>query len=201
MTVTLKNPDESMLEKAGEDMRNGMTCIYPTETCYGLGTNPLDREAIEKIRQIKNRPEEKKLSCIAASIEMAEEYCLLSEEERELCEEFMPGPLTLVTEKKDKVPDLLNDKFVFRISSNKKARKLSESAEVPVVSTSANLSGAPSPYSIKDISRLVKEKVEYIIDAGELEPTDPSTVLELEDGEPKILREGPVSEGQIQKFL
>lgn len=201
MTVILKNPDQSMLEKVAEEMKAGKNCIYPTETCYGLGTNATDEDAVKKIHGLKSRPEEKKLSCVVSSLDIADKYCNLTERERKLSEEFMPGPFTLVVQKKDSIPDILNDKFVFRIPSNETAKKLSSLAGVPLVSTSANLSGAPNPYSIKDISRLVKDSVDYILDSGELEEGEPSTIVEIEEGELKIHREGPVPREKIERFL
>lgn len=198
MTFILKKPDETLLEEVAEGIRGGKVCIYPTETCYGLGTNALDKEAVKKIYEIKNRSEEKGLSCIVHSLEQAQKYCELTKVEMEVCEEFMPGPLTLVAEKRKNVPDLLNEKFVFRVSSNRTARTLAKKAEVPLIATSANLSEAQNNYSVSDISRLVKDKVDYIIDLGELEPVESSTVLELRDSDQKIWRKGPISKEQLK---
>ncbi|MFP4151017.1 MAG: L-threonylcarbamoyladenylate synthase [Candidatus Aenigmatarchaeota archaeon] len=201
MTLLVRNPDQGCLEETARKIKEGDTCIYPTETCYGLGTNALDPEAVEKIYDIKERDRGKKLSCIVSSLEQAEKYCKLSEVERKLCDEFMPGPLTLVTEKKEDVPDVLNQDFVFRVSSNDTARKLAEEAGVPVVATSANFSGAENRYSIEDISRVVRERVDVVLDCGELEEKKPSTVVKLKDGEPEVVREGPVTREQIETFL
>ncbi|MFP4116266.1 MAG: L-threonylcarbamoyladenylate synthase [Candidatus Aenigmatarchaeota archaeon] len=201
MTLLVRNPDQGCLEETARKIKEGDTCIYPTETCYGLGTNALDPEAVEKIYDIKERDGGKKLSCIVSSLEQAEKYCKLSEVERKLCDEFMPGPLTLVTEKKEDVPDVLNQDFVFRVSSNDTARKLAEEAGVPVVATSANFSGAENRYSIEDISRVVRERVDVVLDCGELEEKKPSTVVKLKDGEPEVVREGPVTREQIETFL
>lgn len=182
-------------------MADGKACIYPTETCYGLGTNAMDEDAVEEIYEIKSRPRKNKLSCIVSSIREAEEYCRLKEREKKICEEFMPGPLTLVVEKREKVPDLLNDRFAFRVSSNDIGRKLCEFSEVPLVSTSANLSGAKNSFATGDISRLVKSRVDYIIDVGRLERTEPSSVVELTDGEIKVWRQGEISKHEIEKVL
>ncbi|MFP4116541.1 MAG: L-threonylcarbamoyladenylate synthase [Candidatus Aenigmatarchaeota archaeon] len=201
MTLILKDPKEEGIEQAAKRMKDGETCIYPTETCYGLGTNALDEKAVKKIYNVKERDEEKKLSCLVPSLEEAEKYCNLSRNERKVCERFMPGPLTLVAEKKDNVPDLLNKDFVFRISSNKVANKLSEKAGVPLVATSANFSGTEGRYSLGNISMVIKERVDVIIDHGKLKGEEPSTVVKVEDNEVKVFREGPVSKGEIERFL
>lgn len=201
MPFLVRNFDDSILEEVGKGMEEGKICIYPTETCYGMGTNALDEKAVEKIYELKNRSKGKKLSCVVSSLEMTEKYCNLSGKERKLCEELMPGPVTLVAEKKEKVPDVLNDRFVFRIPGNRTARELVGFAGVPLVSTSANLSGAPSPYIIGQISRLLKDKTDYIIDEGELEERKPSTVVEIKDDRVKIYRQGPISRERIEKLL
>lgn len=208
MSLTLKLTGEDLegcagelVKEVAEEMEDGKTCIYPTETCYGLGTGALSQTGMRKIYGMKMRSESKKLSCVVSSLEQAQEYCVITEDEKKLCEEFMPGPLTLVAQKKDNIPDILNTDFVFRISSDPIARELPELCGTPIVSTSANLSGAPNPYSVDDISRIIKEKADYIIDAGELSPTEPSTVVRIEDGKPVVLREGPVLEEQIRKVV
>ncbi len=201
MKLTLKNPDKDLLAEVGKKVKKGETCIYPTETCYGLGTNALDAKAVEKIYDIKRRSTKDKLSCVVSSLEQAERYCNLNETEREICERFMPGPLTLVAEKKKNVPDILNEDFVFRISSNEIATKLAEEADVPIVATSANFSGADNNYSVKDISRITRETVDIVLDVGTLEKNNPSTVIKVEDRDLKIFREGPVSREEIERFL
>lgn len=201
MTLILKDPDDEAIEQAAERIREGETCIYPTETCYGLGTNALKEEAVRKIYEIKERGESKKLTCIVPSLEKAEEHCNLNRNERKVCERFMPGPLTLVADKKENVPGILNSEFVFRISSNEVANKLAEKAGVPVVATSANFSGTEGKYSLGNISMVIKERVDVILGCGELEKKEPSTVAKIDDKEVNVFREGPVSKEEVERFL
>ncbi len=189
------------MPRTAESLKKGKIIIYPTETCYGLGTNALNEESVKKIYEIKNRSREKKMSCLVSSIEQAQKYCKLTEKEIKICREFMPGPLTLIAEKNEKIPDTLNKDFAFRISPNKTAQKLPGLMDAPLVSTSANLSGGENPYRISEIPEKVKEKADVIIDSGKLEKTDPSTLVKIEDGELKIFREGPVSRRDVIRFL
>ena len=106
-----------IIEEAQRIMENGGLIVYPTETAYGIGCNALDKEAVEKVYDAKQRPKSKGLTVICSSLNQVEKYAELTEDERKLVEEFMPGPLTLVVEKKDNIPENLNDSFVFRISS------------------------------------------------------------------------------------
>ncbi len=201
MTLIVKDLNEKILEEVAKRLREGESCIYPTETCYGLGTNAVEEEAVRNIYSIKERNPSKKLSCIVSSIEKAEEYCNLTETEKRVCERFMPGPLTLVTEKKDSVPDILNKDFVFRISSNEVANTLAKKAGVPIVATSANFSGTKGRYSIDDISLVIRDRVDVILDYGKLDVKKPSTIAKIHKDGIDIFRQGPISKKQIEKFL
>lgn len=187
------------ISRAKEVIENGGTVIFPTETAYGIAADATNKEAVKKVYEIKQRPRSKGLTTIVNSIEQAEKYGDLSEEERKIVEEFMPGPLTLVTEKKTDLPDNLNEKFVFRISSSELARKLAE--DTPITATSANISGNETSYSADDISGELKEKADRIIDRGELEKSPTSTIAEVNNGELLIHREGPIKRPEIEAVL
>ncbi len=192
---------EKDIEKAVEVMRQGGTVIYPTETCYGIGCDALNTDAVEKVYEIKQRPREKKLTTIVASLEEAEKYCHLSEKEKTVCKAFLPGPLTLIAEKKPDVPDVLNDAFAFRVSSHQICQQLASKLGRPVVATSANLSGEPSNYTVNEIATEVREQVDLVLDGGQLEQQPSSTVLEIRDDSAEIHREGPVSRRDIEQVL
>lgn len=190
---------EKQIKEAQEELKNGGIVVYPTETAYGIAADALNEEAIEKVYEAKHRPQEKGLTVIIDSLDAAEKYAELSEAEKKIAEEFMPGPLTLIVEKKDSVPNNLNEKFVFRISSGEVARKLSEFG--PITATSANISGRETSYSVDDISEELLDKVDYVIDSGELEKSPTSTIVEVVDEEVKVHREGPIKKKQIEKVL
>mgnify|MGYP006291668089 FL=1 len=111
----------------------------------------------------------------------------------------MPGPLTLIVEKKDHIPDNLNEKFVFRISSSETARRLAEQG--PITATSANISGEETSYSVEDISDELLEKVDFVLDAGKLSSGPTSTIAEVNNSDIVIHRRGPVSEEDLRGVL
>lgn len=190
---------EAQIEKARKIIEDGGLIISPTETAYGIAADALNPDAVEKVFEAKQRSREKGLTVIVDSMEQAERYAELTDDERKLVEAFMPGPLTLVCEKNEEVPDVLNEKFVFRVSSGEVARKLAEDG--PITATSANISGEKTSYRVEDISEELRQKVDYIIDAGELEPSGTSTVAEVNNGEVVIHRRGPVSREDIEGVL
>lgn len=192
------NINDINVSEAKKILEKGGTVIFPTETAYGIAADATSEEAIEKVYELKQRPREKGLTTIVSTVEQAEKYADLGKEEKKIVEEFMPGPLTLVSEKKDDVPDNLNEKFAFRISSSELARKLAQSA--PITATSANISGEKTSYSINDIRPELREKADYIIDEGELEEGPTSSIVEIDDGL-VIHREGPIKKKDLQKLL
>lgn len=193
--------DERDIEQAIEALKDGGTAIYPTETCYGLGCDALDEDAIEQVYEIKQRPREKYLTVIVDSLTMAERYCHLTDVERAVCEALMPGPLTVIAEKRSSIPGILNEQFVFRVPDHDVSRRLSRGIDGPLVATSANMSGAPSSYRIDNIDPSIRSSVDAIIDGGELDRRPSSTIIDLEGGTPTVHRRGPVSKDAIQAVI
>jgi L-threonylcarbamoyladenylate synthase len=187
------------IEEAQEKIQNGKIGVFPTETAYGIAADALDEEAVEKVYEVKQRPRSKPLTVICSSTEQVEEHAELTDEERRLVDKFMPGPLTLIVEKRGHVPDNLNEKFVFRISSSEIARKLAEDG--PITATSANISGESTSYSVEDISDELLEKVDFVLDAGELSSGPTSTIAEVNNSELVIHRRGPISEEDLRGVL
>ncbi|PSH00462.1 MAG: threonylcarbamoyl-AMP synthase [Nanohaloarchaea archaeon SW_7_46_7] len=187
------------IEKAKKVIENGGLVVFPTETAYGIAADATNAFAVEKVYDVKNRPKSKGLTTIVDSLETAEEYGNLSEEERKVIQEFMPGPLTLVTNKGEGLPPTLNDDFVFRVSSGEVASKLSEVG--PITATSANISGEETSYSISSISDKLLDEVDFVLDAGELEASETSSIVEINNGEVEVHREGPVTEAELRKAL
>lgn len=186
-------------EKSVEIMEEGGTVVFPTETAYGIAADARNNESVEKVYKAKKRSRSKGLTTIVKSLEQAEKYGVITEKEEKLVEKFMPGPLTLVTEKKEGLAENINEQFVFRISSSDTARKLAE--DFPVTATSANISGNDTSYSVSDISDKLLNEVDGVIDHGRLEDGPTSTIAEVVDGEVVVHREGPISLSELQQVL
>ncbi|MDY6776522.1 MAG: L-threonylcarbamoyladenylate synthase [Candidatus Nanohaloarchaea archaeon] len=199
--MEVRKVSDRSINEAVEKIWSGGIVVYPTETCYGIGCDATDAEAVDRIYDLKDRPRDKGLTVVVGSLETAEEYAELSEEERSICRELMPGPLTLVAEKKDGVPGVLNEDFAFRIPGSETARRLAERSGVPLVATSANVSGEPSRYTVEDIEDAILESSDLVLDAGELERREPSTVIGLTGEGLKVYREGPVKREDVEAVL
>jgi L-threonylcarbamoyladenylate synthase len=170
-----------------------MIIIYPTETCYGIGCSALDIEGVKKIFELKKRPNEKPFIVLVDSIDMLKKIARVNKTALELAEKYWPGPLSIVLPKKDIIPDEVSKGYIAcRISSNKVANKIIKEIKAPLISTSANISGKPSPYSIKDIDESLIKGADLIIDKGELEKNPPSTVVKIDGEKIIMLRKGSI---------
>lgn len=199
--VNPKKPDLKTIKRAANVVTKGGLVIYPTETCYGLGADATNPKAVKKVYDIKKRPRSKPIHIIVSNLKMMEKYGEVTEEIMCLVKRFMPGPLSVVTRKKRTVPKILNPKEItFRIPDNLIALKLVQETRVPITATSANISGKPPLYKIKDVITNFDGKVEMILDAGNLKKVPPSTFVDMKS-RPKLIRKGPIKFTKILKEL
>ncbi|WP_178918228.1 L-threonylcarbamoyladenylate synthase [Natronomonas gomsonensis] len=169
-------------------IRRGDLVVYPTETVYGLGADALDTDAIERVFEAKGRPRDKPLSMALPDADVAADYTDPSKLERAFCERFLPGPVTVLLERNDRVPDALvagKDHVGIRVPDHDVARSLARRTG-PITATSANRSGEPSARRVDEIDATIRERA-VVIDGGETPGTE-STVVDVSAGE--IVRRG-----------
>lgn len=204
--LDLKNNIEyKNLREPAEILGNSGIVIFPTETVYGIGANGLDKKAIKKLYDIKQRPLSKPISLLVSDMNMVEQVAKdITEVEYKLMKRFFPGPLTIILKKKDVVPDIVTsgqDTVGIRMPAGKIARKLVEYARVPIATPSANISGEPSGTNLENIIKDFEGKVDYFIDGGESELGVSSTIVKVIDGVPHILRQGSITKQQIDEVI
>ena len=174
------------IKKASEIIRNNGIVIYPTETVYGIGANIFSNVALEKVFAIKKRDKDKPVSVAVSDIRMMENLVYIGKKERHFIEKFLPGPVTVLLKKRDKVPGVLtsgSELVGIRFPAHETTIKLIQLAGVPITSTSANFSGEAPPRRVDEI----RVSADYIIDGGECKG-EPSTVVDLVNR--KIIRIG-----------
>ena len=191
-----KETDYTKLKEPAQIIKNGGIVVFPTETVYGIGTNGLNENSIKRLYEVKQRPLNKPISLLVNSIEMIEQITQnISELEYKLIKKFMPGPFTIILKKKTLIPNILTangDTVGIRMPENKVALKLIEYAGVPIATPSANISGKPSGTTLDMINNDFGEKVDYFIDGGKSKIGVASTIVQVIDGKPHILREGAI---------
>lgn len=194
-----------MLKQAAEFIKQGKIVVFPTETVYGIGTNGLDENAVKKLYQIKQRPTNKPISLLVSNMEMVNLIAKdITEKEYKIMEKFFPGPLTIILKKKDIVPDIVTagqDTVGVRMPSGEIARELVEYANVPIAATSANMSGEPSGTNLQEIMKQFEGKVDFSIDGGNSELGLASTIVQVIDGKPQILRQGSITLQDINNIF
>lgn len=205
LNIDLKNNiDILKLEEASNILANGGIGIFPTETVYGIGTNSLNENSIKKLYEIKKRPLNKPITLLVSNLNMIDNIAETTNIEKALIKAFFPGPLTLVLKKKNIVSNLVTSGLDFvgvRMPANEITLKLIDLAGIPIATPSANISGEPSVSSFQDISKELLSKVDFAIDGGTTNIGTASTVLKIENGKPHILRQGSITEEQINEII
>lgn len=204
--IDLKNNiDYKKIEEAAKVIEKGGIVIFPTETVYGIGTNGLDEKAVKEIYNIKNRPLDKPISLLVSDIDMVNKVAKdITSLEYKLMEAFFPGPFTIILKKKEIVPNIVtagNNTVGIRIPDNEIARKLVESAGVPIATSSSNISGKSSGTKMDEIMDDFEGKVDCFIDGGESKIGIASTIVQVIDNIPYILRQGSITKEQIDEAV
>lgn len=205
MYIDLKEKDFAKLEEPAKIIKDGGIVIFPTETVYGIGANGLNAEAVKKIYDLKKRPLSKPINLLVNSIEMIEKVAKdITPLEYAIIKEFFPGPLTMILKKKEIVPDIVTAGGAtvgVRMPANEIALELIKKAGVPLATPSANISDKPSKTNIKDVMKDFPKGVDCFIDGGESRIGVASTIVQVIDGVPHILRQGTITEEQIKKLI
>ncbi len=177
--------------------------VFPTDTVYGIGASIHSPKALDRIFEIKNRPTEKSLIVLCADETQLEEIVgPLSLEIKTLIDTFLPGGLTLILNCYKALPEEITrgkQTIGVRIPNHELALTLLKELG-PLATTSANLSGKPSPTKIEHDNPVI-HRVDYVFDDGETVAQVPSTILDCTNEEFVILREGAITFEEIQKVL
>lgn len=192
-------PEDQDLDAAEAAIGRGDLVVYPTETVYGLGADALDPTAVERVFAVKGRDPSEPISLGVPDVDAALAYTAPTARERRFMHEFLPGPVTVVVERRDPVPDVLTagrDRVGVRVPDHDLARALLEQAG-PITATSANESGAGSVRTPAGLSAAVRDAVAVVIDGGETQGAE-STVVDVDAGE--VHRRGAMAD-RIQNWL
>ncbi|QAU14371.1 threonylcarbamoyl-AMP synthase [Halorubrum sp. BOL3-1] len=187
------------MRAAAAAVDRGDLVVYPTETVYGLGADALDSAAVERVFELKGRDRDNPLSLGVASVDDALRYTRPTELAVTFARAFLPGPVTVVVERDDRVPDALTagrDRVGIRVPDHDLARAL-VSETGPITATSANVSGTGSVTRLDDLGDRIREGVAAVIDDGAAPGTE-STVVDPESG--TIHRRGAMA-GAIEAWL
>ncbi len=194
----------SAKDKIIQSLKNGGIVVYPTETCYGLGGDATNPKAVDKILAFKSQRRPGPISIAVANLTMAKRYVEINATAKNIYQNLLPGPITVISFSRGKVDSRLeakNKTLGVRIPAYPLAQELIAAFGKPITATAANTSGGKIPYTIDDILGQLSPKkqnlVDYIIDSGRLPPRPPSAVVDTTLNEPTILRQGKVDLAEL----
>lgn len=193
------------VEEAAALIRSGQLVAFPTETVYGLGANALDTAAVQRIFDAKGRPATNPLIVhvhdIAAARSLASSW---PDTAQRLAEAFWPGPLTLVLPRAGHVPDITTaglDTVAIRIPAHPVAQALIKAAGVPIAAPSANRSMELSPTRAEHVVRSLGDRVALVLDGGSTDVGIESTVVDLTENPPRVIRPGTLSLDDLARII
>lgn len=205
LKVDPDNPDMKAIRAAADAIRRGELVIFPTETVYGLAADALNVSAVRKVFEAKGRFDRQPLPVQVASLaDVSKAAAFIPQSARPLAERFWPGPLTLVLTKSAALPSVVTggrETVGVRVPDHPVALALVKEVGSPIVATSANISGGPSPRNAEQAIRDVGENVSLVLDGGECRLGVSSTVVDVSVTPPKILRRGTIGVDEIRKVL
>lgn len=196
MKIDSTNPDRDILEKIGDVIREGGIILYPTDTIYGLGCDPFNRNPLARIFSLKGRVHEKGLLLLIPSEEWLFRIARdLKPEMLDLCRSWWPGPVTCLFKAGPDLPSLLTGsggKIGVRMPDSKFLLDCMNCIPGPLVSTSANLTGEPAAGFFSEISPQIVNGVDLCVEdtGGFMFNRKASTVVDLSESEPLLVREG-----------
>ena len=201
--LSAADPDAPAI--AADIIKSGGLVAIPTETVYGLGANGLDEQAVLKIFEAKGRPQDNPLILHISGPEQIEQFCHhIPQAAYDLAEAFWPGPLTMVLPAKDVVPRRTTaglDTVGIRCPDSPVTREIIRLAGVPIAAPSANISGKPSTTTAEHVLHVHDGRIDAIVDGGPCRVGVESTIVDLTERRPRLLRPGGIGPEQLISVL
>ncbi len=195
-------PSVRSINEAVGVLKKGGVVAYPTDTLYGLGADPLCIPAVDRVFEIKGRPTDMALPLLLGS---AADLTLVAEDVPDLAwtlaERYWPGPLTLVLRKSAWVPAQVSggkDSIAVRMPDHPVPLAIVGELGRPITGTSANPSGGPDPVTAQDVKALLGDRVDYILDGGPAPLGRASTIVDLTQDRPRLIRAGTIPFSMIE---
>ena len=204
-TTDSENVNMEVVNEAGAVIKRGGLVAFPTETVYGLGADGMDGEASVKIYEAKGRPSDNPLILHISDMDMLDQ--IVSEippKAKILMDNFWPGPMTLIFNKKEEVPYKTTgglDTVAVRFPSHKVSIEIIKAAGTPIAAPSANTSGRPSPTKATHVIEDMDGRVDMIVDGGDVGIGIESTIIDVTGDIPMILRPGYITKAMVEELV
>lgn len=197
------------IQEAIDSLKKEGVIAHPADTCFGLAGKLSSEAVMKKIQAIKGRDAKKPMSIMLpeSQLKNLEDYVVLDEFSQRMCEKLLPGPVTLILEKGPKIPSHFFPEINhvgIRVPDDHQVLELLNQLGEAIITTSANFSGEPTCYSPEEVIKAFEErgqKPDALLEGEITEKKAPSTVIKIEKGTWTILREGPISDEEIERQM
>lgn len=192
------NCDSNGINTVVKSIKEGKIVVFPTDTVYGIGCDPYNKEAVEKVYKIKNRKKGKMFPVLGFSKNELEKIANFNEKANKIAEKFWPGRLTLILPLKDeklKTSMNLENKVAVRVPNNSCALSILEQCNL-IIGTSANVSGMESFVDPDECEKNISD-YDVFVDSGKIPSKGESTVIEISEDEVVVHRKGSISKEEI----
>lgn len=205
VVVDAAHPSAASIEEVARIVRDGGVAAIPTDTLYGLAANPFDAAAVRRVFVLKGRSAEGALPLIATDAAQVETWLgALPAQGRQLADCFWPGPLTLVVAAPEGLAvEVTGGRSTVgvRVPAHAVARALCARCGHPLTATSANISGEPATADPAAVGRVLGHRLDVLLDAGPTPGGAPSTLVDVSQASPVLIRAGAISWDRIQACL
>jgi L-threonylcarbamoyladenylate synthase len=197
--------DERSIQDAAKVVTNGGVIAFRTDTFYGLGANPFNRDAVQRIKQLKGREDAKPVLIVISDREHVDRFVSESSQTFDLlAKTFWPGPLTLICRANAEVPEEITagtETIGVRLPGDDKVRLLVQACGGALTATSANPSHQEPAKSAQEVFTYFGDAIDLIVDGGAAGTDHPSTVVNVCGDEPRLVREGVIPWSKIQSAI
>ena len=199
--MNIVNCDENGINKIVNAYENGQIIAYPTDTVYGIGCNPFNKDSISKIYDIKNREGEKRFPILGFSKKELEKIVEFNKIAEKISEKFWPGQITMLLPIRKEITQRIsnNGKLAVRVPNNECVLAILEKCKL-IVGTSANISGEKSILDSNECKTKLPE-IDILVNGGKITSLGESTIINFVDDQLKVIREGSISKQDIEKIL
>lgn len=204
LTVDPRGPDPAAIAAAVDVLHADGIVAYPTDTLYGLAVDPRRDRAVKRLFSVKARDHGSAVALIAADVMQAQEAGGFGPQEMVLARAFWPGPLTIVVPVSGTLSRWLTGDLRtvgVRVPAHAVARALAVAFGWCITATSANLSGRPPAMTADEVAAALDGRVDAVVDAGPAPGGPPSTIVEVAEGRPVLLRSGAIAWDRVLESL
>lgn len=200
----IQNANEPTRIEAARIIRDGGVIAFRTDTFYGLGADPLNPDAVRKVRELKGREDDKPILILISDDSELDRFTNNSQFLRMIAVGYWPGPLTLIGGARPELPAELTaatGTIGVRLPDDEGVRGLTRACGGALTATSANISGQPPARTAREVENYFPEGIDLIIDGGEVTATQPSTVLDISGPKPRLVREGAIPREELEELF